>query len=349
MAILKRSVLLTVFVLPLFLTTLSAEVVSKVVARVNNEVILQSELEKNMSPLIDMLLPKNQQTKENESKLRDNVLDQMINLRLVQQEAKKRGIKISKPEVDRGMETVKNRFPTEADFSNELKRNGYTLTAFREKIEQQLMMMKILEIEVQSKIVKPTEDDAKTLYNKIQKVVSAGGKAESGTELEKKELEQLAAEFALASAEQVRLRHILFEVKPTATDEENEKIKQKAEDVKKQIDNGGDIRELAKKYSDDTDSKNKGGDLGYVPKRNLPELKDFEGAAFSLPVGGISGVVKTNFGYHILKVEEKKAAQKLAFDDIKNYLMVYIAQKRVDENSAIWVEALRKKAAIKKY
>ncbi len=333
----------------IFITThVFSEVVSKIIARVNNEVILESELQKNMSPLMDqfkVLAPKEEQTRENETELRKRVLDQMIDERIVLQEAKKRSIRISKREVEKGVETVKQRFPSEQDFLTELKRQDFTLTAFRDRIEQQLMILKLLEIEVQEKIVKPTPDEAKVLYNKIEKVLN-DQKIDNLSEVEKKELDQLAALFRRYSAERVRARHILVEVKKTATEEEISKAKEKILEIKKQVDSGADFAELAKRSSEDPMTREKGGDLGFFIQEN--KVPEFEKAAFSLEVGKVSDVIKTDYGFHIIKVEAKQAPTKLYFDDVKNDLILFLARKRSEDRYKKWIEDIRSKSSIKK-
>jgi parvulin-like peptidyl-prolyl isomerase len=88
------------------------------------------------------------------------------------------------------------------------------------------------------------------------------------------------------------------------------------QDIKKKLENGEDFAELAKKYSDDPGSKNKGGDLGFFTKgRMVPE---FESAAFSLKPGELSDPVKTDFGYHLIEVQEKKAGSSPDKTDAPN-------------------------------
>ncbi len=102
------------------------------------------------------------------------------------------------------------------------------------------------------------------------------------------------------------------------TDAEVEEIKKKAEDVLKQVKKGGKFEDLAKKYSEDPGSKDKGGDLSWITQgQTVPE---FEKTAFSLPPGQVSDLVKTQYGFHIIKVVEKETAHTKPFDEVKDSL-----------------------------
>ncbi len=113
----------------------------------------------------------------------------------------------------------------------------------------------------------------------------------------------------------VRARHILFRLKPNATEKEEKKVKEKAEKVLKMAREGKDFAELAKKYSEGP-TKSTGGDLGYFSKGKM--VKPFEEAAFKLKKGEVSDLVRTQFGYHIIKVEDIKEARTKPLEEVKD-------------------------------
>ncbi len=118
--------------------------------------------------------------------------------------------------------------------------------------------------------------------------------------------------------ESVKARHILIKVDKEGDKKAWEAAKKKAEMVRKKALKGEDFATLAKEYSDDPGSKNKGGELGYFTKgRMVPE---FENAAFALKVGEISEPVKTAFGYHIIKVEDHRAGKQKKFSEVQDTL-----------------------------
>jgi len=129
----------------------------------------------------------------------------------------------------------------------------------------------------------------------------------------------------------VHAQHILFMTvgKPDA---EVDEIRKKAEDILKQAKKGGKFDELAKKYSEDPGSKEKGGDLGWlIQGQTVPE---FEKAAFSLPPGSISDLVKTQYGFHIIKVLEKETAHTKSFEEVKDTIRAPLMQNKTDEEES---------------
>jgi peptidyl-prolyl cis-trans isomerase D len=131
--------------------------------------------------------------------------------------------------------------------------------------------------------------------------------------------------------DQVEVRHILIKT-PEAV---NGKVDQqavdaaraKAESILKQVQAGGNFAELAKKYSDDPGSKDKGGDLGWIQRgRTVPE---FEHAAFSLKKGETSGLVRTMFGFHIIHIDDKQEAHVKSLDEVKSQIVPILAAQKV--------------------
>lgn len=131
--------------------------------------------------------------------------------------------------------------------------------------------------------------------------------------------------------EQVKASHILVEDEATA------------KKVKKELDSGKDFAELAKEYSADASNAAKGGDLGYFGKGEM--AKEFEEAAFGMKVGEVSAPVKTDFGYHIIKVTDKKAAKTAVFEDHKEEIKESLFDQKIQTEYPNWLE--KKKADYK--
>jgi peptidyl-prolyl cis-trans isomerase D len=131
--------------------------------------------------------------------------------------------------------------------------------------------------------------------------------------------------------ERVKVEHILFNTvgKPDA---EVEEIKKKAEDALAQAKKGANFEELAKKYSEDPGTRDKGGDLGWIVRgQTVPE---FEKAAFSLPKGSISDLIKTQYGFHILRIMDKEPAHTKTFDEVKDSIRAPMVLSEADRQAA---------------
>jgi foldase protein PrsA len=129
---------------------------------------------------------------------------------------------------------------------------------------------------------------------------------------------------SFGEAEQVKASHILVADEATANE-----IKQKLAD-------GADFAELAKEYSTDEGTKENGGELGFFAKGTM--VTEFDDVAFTLPVNEISDPVKTDYGYHIIKVEEKKEAKEANFDDSKAEIKETLIEQKLETEYSTWLE-----------
>jgi peptidyl-prolyl cis-trans isomerase C len=187
-------------------------------------------------------------------------------------------------------------------------------------IKDDLMISKVIESKIVSKIV-ITDKESEDLYN-VRK-----------------------GEFKLP--EQVSAKHILIKVDASASEEERKKAKEKIESVLKEARAGKEeFSDLAKKYSEGPSGPN-GGDLGYFIRGQM--VPSFEEAAFSLNKGEISDVVETMFGYHIIKVEDKKESTPIPFADVKEDIEKYLIRQKSSEKIEAWIKELRSNATIEVY
>ena len=128
----------------------------------------------------------------------------------------------------------------------------------------------------------------------------------------------------------VHVEHILFKT-IGKTDAEIAEIRQKAEDVQKQAKKGADFEDLAKKYSEDDATKPKGGDLGWIVEgQTVPE---FQQAAFSQPKGSISDLVKTQYGFHIIKVLDRETAHTKSFEEVRDTIVPIVLDEKVRQDA----------------
>jgi parvulin-like peptidyl-prolyl isomerase len=343
-----KSLITSAFLGALPLSTVYAKVLDHTLATVNTQAIMLSEFEKNATPILEQfkkVSPTVEQTPDRISEIKKRVLDQMIDDRLLVQEAKKKAIRVSQLEVDDGVKKVRSRFATEEEFKKELQKEGMDSEEFRKHIQEQLSTIKLIDQEVKAKTPPPTDEDIKDLYQTLEAILKDKPIPGSHTPSELEELKSLAKAVERRFAERVRARHILIRVPSTASKEDRDAAFKKMKDIQGRLKKGEDFSELARKYSEDPGSKERGGDLGYFSRGDM--VGPFDKVAFSLDVGQTSDIVTTDFGYHIIQVEEKKAAAKMSLDEIKDDLREYLFQQRGAKRFESYVKELRAKADIK--
>jgi peptidyl-prolyl cis-trans isomerase D len=142
--------------------------------------------------------------------------------------------------------------------------------------------------------------------------------------------------------ERVRVRHILIKTQGKPK-EDAPKLKAKAEDLLRQLQHGADFAELAKKNSEDPGSAEKGGELGWVVRGQT--VPNFEKAAFSLKPNELSSVIETEYGYHIIQVEEKQSPRTQSFDDVKGQILLDMKKQIAAENLKKAVDAAHSEVA----
>lgn len=260
-------------------TEVAVETENDVVAAVNGEKIFRKELDRRLSVFKRM----NQEITRSNQLL---IVDQLTRSVLLGQFIDKQDIEVSNEEIEGELEKVKfffksNPKTSEKELEEVLESKGSNVDALKERIKRTIALSKYLR--------KEDSDDEKRKYFDENKSSFNG--------------------------EQVKVSHILIDTRGIKTNEELEKARQKIENIKKEIDGGADIAELAKKYSD-CPSAEKGGDIGFFERRGSI-VEPFAKVAFSMKVGEISEPVKTQFGYHIIKVTDKKKGKNVNYEDVK--------------------------------
>lgn len=191
--------------------------------------------------------------------------------------------------------------------------------------------------------VDPTEDDVQSYFEenqgkyrtqreiKIRFIASPADQWKEEVEITEEELRDSyeSNKTRYEHEEQVRARHILLKVAPDADEAKQEEVLSKIQEIRQEIVDGLDFAEAAKKYSEDTGSGERGGDLGFFGKRAM--VPEFSETAFSLEPGEISEPVKTQFGYHLIKVEEQKDAYTDSFDDVRDDIRQSIERRKARE------------------
>jgi parvulin-like peptidyl-prolyl isomerase len=231
----------------------------------------------------------------------------------------------------------------DSGFTAELDKEGLSLKDFETRIKDQLSVTQFVQKEIAVRAGPASDAQVKELYDRVVKAMK--GQAPAGLDEEHTaDIESMARYLARQTGERVRARHILvkFPDRPTAAAKAKALVKIK--DVQAQLAKGADFAELAAEKSDDAPTAKKGGDLGIFSHGQM--VPPFEKAAFALTVGQVSGVVETEYGYHLIRVEEKHAPTKLRFEDVEPDLREYLRRARQEEVYNDMVKDLRKNAKI---
>lgn len=341
----------------------SAKVMESSVATVNGKPILASEYDSYLQSVVEQYQVSAPQVLSRPyatDVLGKEVLKDLISKELVFQAAEEAKITVKDSELDEGLNEIKSRFivdektgkedpkGAEKRFTEALKKQGMSLKSYKNKLSKEIASRKLLEQELQ-KTVKPVEEaDAKALYDEVQAVLKNNTKKIK--EIEKndpqhlQEIQAIAAKLKQLSAEQVRIGHIYLATTQDMSATDVAKKAELAKKIKKEIDNGMDFSTAVKNYTEDKQAMATGGDMILI-KGIAP--KEIDAKAFTLAVGKVSEPIKTDVGYHIIKVKEKRAKRDISYDEIKNDLGQYLAQTRVLEAQAKYLAGLADKADIK--
>ncbi len=242
--------------------------------------------------------------------------DQAVKSELLYQEALREGMTADEKIIEDNLKSVKMSFPNEESFKDFLKVLGYGEDDLRLETRKKLMINGYLTEKVMP-LVRVSDQEARDYYDANKETFKA------------KEL--------------VRASYILFPFSEDTSKDRKALLKEQAEKVLGELKSGGDFAELAKKYSK-APNADKGGDLGYFPRGRM--VSNFEKIVFGLPIGEISDVFETQFGYNITKVVDKKPAGYMPFDEIKSYILERLMMQKVEETISKKVEDLQKKSEI---
>jgi parvulin-like peptidyl-prolyl isomerase len=247
------------------------------------------------------------------------LMPQLVSIEIAKAYAQEHNITVSDKEVDQEIAKIKEQVGDQArssgqDLSNQeayeqaLKQNNVTEDQLREDLRENLPVQKVQERVAGN--AEPSDEEIQNYYEKNKE-----------------------AQFTTPA--QRCVRHILF----------NKDQKQKAEEVKQQLEDGGDFAKLAKEYSQDPGSAAQGGDLGCLGKgETVPE---FEQAAFGAEQGEIVGPVQTEFGYHIIQVTDIKPAQTRSLQEVESQIRSQLSTEKQSEAFGKWVEEQKKERDVK--
>ncbi|MFZ4115323.1 MAG: peptidylprolyl isomerase [Chthoniobacterales bacterium] len=247
------------------------------------------------------------------------ILDALIMEKLV--DKKSVGTEVSDADVNAEIEKIKKQFPTPEAFNAELKKSGQTMDQFTINLKKSMRQTKWMKAQIQGKDV-VTDADAQKFYNdNIKK---------------------------FANPEMVKATHILFLVPQGAPDSVAKAKEEAAKAAIVRANKGEDFSKLAVELSEEPGAKQRAGDLGFFSKNQM--VPEFATVAFAQKVGSVSETpVKTKFGYHVIKVTEKKPAGTATFAEVKPNIIAYLQNQKRREAFKAEMQQLRQTAKIENF
>jgi len=321
-----RAVVLTTLICIMTLPSLadeetSEEVVDRIVAIVNNDVVLLSEINRALAPYA-MTIKERGVSELTEKKMlleaRAEILGNLIDEKLILQEAAEMRIEVDESDINAAMETMKQSMPySDERFQSFLSETGFTMAEYREQIGNQIVKSRVISQAVKSKTVVTQEETEEYFQNHQEE---------------------------FASGTRYHLKNIIMQT-PAMNPEGKEAVRRKMEEIHQQIKDGAAFESMARQYSQSSFADD-GGDLGLFAEDDLaPALKD---AIMNTKAGDISQVIETGPGFQIFYVQsiirDDGNLDNEAYDQIHEKLY----DKKLDEKFKAWTNQLRELAHIKK-
>ncbi len=291
----------------------------KIVAKVNGEPIYESQVTHEVDKQLQKFKKHGMRgaRPELENKLKKNALNKIIDQQILVQASQKVAIADIEKRAGEKLESMKADFSSEEEFQQYLKAKGMTTKSLMTSTKQRIRMNE---------------------YLKSQ------GLAEPHVSVEEIKKFYKQGKDGFKRKESVMVSHILVRVAKDAEPAERQKGRDRAKELRQRVVAGKDFAEIAGKYSDCARTKQAGGDLGYIKRGFMPP--GFDEVAFTLKMGEVSEIIETEFGYHIIKVVDKKPAGYVPLEDVKNFIKKYLEKRILREKIALHTKELKQKAKI---
>lgn len=288
------------------------------VATVNDAEISREAYEQAITQTQDRYAQQGQSIAEGDLEtFRTDILDQLIAEELLFQEAQDQGLSVEDGEVDSQIEQMRARFEGDEGWQQALEANEVTEEELREQIERNSLIQQL----IANAVAQPgevTDEEVQSFYDENPEFFEQG--------------------------EQISARHILIDTQELESDADLEDARQRAEEVRQELLEGADFATLAQERSEGP-SAPRGGDLGTFGRGQM--VPAFEEAAFALEEGGISEVVQTQFGFHVIQVTEKADTGLAPLDQVSQSIRQYLGQEKQAQVLDDYVEELREEADVR--
>jgi len=294
--------------------------IEKKVAAVNGVLIIQGDFDREMIRVRRQLSSTGRAFDESQlPEIKKMVLETLINRELLYQEGQNKGIKVEDKAVNEQLNNVKKSFSNDGEFKDALLKMKISETSLKFQILKEIAIQQFIDQKFIQKTKIP-ENDLKAFYDSHPE--------------------------SFKEPEQVRARHILINVDSGADESTKAEARNKIKEIQERLQKGEDFAALAKEFSEGPSGKN-GGDLGFFKRGQM--VKPFEEAAFALLPGKVSDLVETRFGYHLIKVIDKKPESTVDYEKVRDRLQQYLQQQKVREKVDTHVEELKVKAKVERF
>jgi peptidyl-prolyl cis-trans isomerase C len=251
------------------------------------------------------------------TQLRKEAMDLLIEQELVAQAAEREGIVVDPAMVDASVEETREVFENPESFRMKLEGEGFTEESFRRHIGRMMAAGMYLD-RIRADAADVSDADVETYYAENER--------------------------RLTMPEQVRVRHILLKWKPMGTADDRAAIHRQMAPILERARSGEDFAALAREFSEDSGTREEGGDTGFFQHGTM--VRPFEEVAFALEPGEISDPVETGYGLHILRIEERKEAELLPLDEVREFLRDHIRQEKIESAVQAEIDELRAAADV---
>jgi len=290
------------------------------VAVVNGSVITQADFDREMSRVQRRLFSMGKPLSDSQlSEVKKEALENLIDRELLYQESQKKGIKVDQAAINEQLSTLRKQFPSEAEFKGALSKMNLSEVHIKSQFKQGMAIQQFVDKQFVQKVT-VSDKEIKDYYDSHPD--------------------------SFKQPEQVRASHILIKVDPQADKSQKAEARKKLKKIKLKLQKGEDFAALAKEFSQGP-SSTKGGDLGSFSRGQM--VKPFEEVAFALKPGEVSDIVETRFGYHLIKVIDKKPETTIPYQDIKDRLEQYLKQEKVQKEVSLYVEKVKEKAKVERF
>jgi peptidyl-prolyl cis-trans isomerase SurA len=295
-------------------------ILDRVVAVVNDAVILQSELRTRTAPMVADLdaIEDPRERERRATQIERQVLEEMVNEEIIVQTARESQIEVTEKEVKAALDEIKSQNNLDdAGLAQALAMQGYTMASYREDVRRQILRMRAVNMLVRPRVT-VTDEDVRGRYDAMSRRSSAVSK--------------------------VRLHHVVVALPDKPTQDEVAAAKARAAEVVQRAKGGESFADLAAAYSDDEGTAEAGGEIGWIERGSI--ATEWEVIVFAMEKGEVRGPISGPSGLHVFYVSDIEQSELQPFEALKEQIRNDLYSREMDRQTVLWLEELRRKAHV---